>query len=227
MRIFEQIKMNMKKVIILGASGLIGSDVLNQALNNTEFGEIKIFVRQQLPIKNQKLVQIITDFKKLEQIKAEITTDIIFCCLGSTKSKTPNLQDYKRIDQDIPLYFAKEGLSNGLSQFHVVSSLGANPSSSNFYTKLKGEIEVALKGLNIPSLYIYRPSFLEGERKEKRIFEKIALIIMRLINPLLMGRLKKYRTIEASIIANAMINESITNKRGIFVFESDKIKELA
>jgi uncharacterized protein YbjT (DUF2867 family) len=227
MRIFESIKKTMKKVIILGASGLVGSEVLKLALNNNEFDEVKIFVRKPLPIKNPKLTQILTNFDELDLIKSEINAEIIFCCLGSTKSKTPNLQDYKKIDHDYPLYFAKEGLKNNLSQFHIISALGANPNSSNFYTKLKGEIEDALKGINIPSLYIYRPSFLVGKRKEKRPLEKIALLIMRLINPLLMGRLKKYQTIDASIIAKAMINESIKNKRGIFVLESDKIKELA
>lgn len=217
----------MKKVIILGASGLVGNEVLNLALNNNEYEEVKIFVREQLPIQNQKLKQIIINFEDLDLIKEEINADIIFCCLGSTKSKTPNLQDYKKIDHDYPLYFAKEGLKNSLSQFHIISSLGANPKSANFYSKLKGEIETDLKGLNLPSLYIYRPSFLTGERKERRILEKIALKIMRLINPLLLGSLKKYKTIDASVVAKAMINESIKNKRGIFVIESDKIKELA
>jgi uncharacterized protein YbjT (DUF2867 family) len=227
MRIFETIKMKMKKVIILGASGLIGNEVLIRALNNNEFEEIKIFVRKQLPIKSQKLTQIITNFEELELLKAEITADIIFCCLGSTKSKTPNLQDYKKIDHDYPLYFAIEGLKNNLSQFHIISSLGANPNSSNFYTKLKGEIEDDLKEINIPSLFIYRPSFLVGKRKEKRLLEKIALIIMGILNPLLILSLKKYKTIGVKIVAKALINESIKNKRGIFVFESDKIKDLA
>ena len=217
----------MKKVIILGASGLVGSEVLKLALINNEFDEVKIFVRKPISIKNPKLTQILTNFDELDLIKSEINAEIIFCCLGSTKSKTPNLQDYKKIDHDYPLYFANQGLKTNLYQFHVISALGANPNSSNFYTKLKGEIEDALKGINIPSLYIYRPSFLVGKRKEKRPLEKIALLIMRLINPLLMGRLKKYQTIDASIIAKAMINESIKNKRGIFVLESDKIKELA
>ena len=147
--------------------------------------------------------------------------------MGSTKKKTPDLTEYRKIDHDYPLYFAKEGLKNGLMQYHIVSALGADPKSSNFYTKMKGELENDLKKLKIPALYIYQPSFLEGKRNENRPLEKIILPIMKLVNLLLIGGLRKYQSISAKVVAKAMLNESIKNKSGIFVFESDKIKELA
>jgi uncharacterized protein YbjT (DUF2867 family) len=216
-----------KTAIVLGASGLIGSNLLPLLLENSNFESIKIFVRKTLPVQHPKLLQILTNFEDLEAVKNEIKADVIFCCLGSTKSKTPDLKKYRIIDHDYPIYFAEEGLKNGLTEYHLVSALGANSKSSNFYTKMKGETENAIKKLDISSLYIYQPSFLKGNRTEKRLGEKIALLVMKLIDPLLMGSLKKYKTIAAEVVAKAMINESIKNKKGIFVLESDKIKELA
>ena len=216
-----------KTAIVLGASGLIGSNLLPLLLENSNFESIKIFVRKTLPVQHPKLLQILTNFEDLEAVKNEIKADVIFCCLGSTKSKTPDLKQYRKIDHDYPIYFAEEGLKNGLTEYHLVSALGANSKSSNFYTKMKGETENAIKVLDISSLYIYQPSFLKGNRTEKRLGEKIALFVMKLTDPLLMGSLKKYKTIAAEVVAKAMINESIKNKKGIFVLESDKIKELA
>ena len=218
--------MSNKKVIILGASGLIGSELLTILLHSDTYAEVTAFLRSPLTVQHPKLKQEITSFDDLEELKTKIKADAIFCCLGSTKKKTPNLKDYKKVDHDIPLFFAKEGLTNNLSQFHLVSALGANPNSSNFYTHLKGEIEQDLKMLAIPSLFIYQPSFLDGDRKEKRPLEKVMLGLMKLINPLLVGGLKKYQSIKAKDVAKVMFNESIQNKSGIFVFKSDKIKEL-
>lgn len=216
-----------KSAIILGSSGLIGSHLLALLLKNNHYESVKIFVRKISPIQHPKLIQILTNFEAIEVIKNEIKADVIFCCLGSTKSKTPNLQEYKKIDHDYPIYFAEEGLKNGLTEFHLISALGANADSLNFYTKMKGETEYAIKNLKIPALYIYQPSFLRGNRTEKRLGEKVALLVMKIIDPLLMGSLKKYKTIAAEVVAKAMINESFKNKKGIFVLESDKIKELA
>ena len=215
-----------QKAIILGASGLIGSYLLLLLLADTHFETVKIFVRKQLPIQHPKLIQIITDFEQLELINDEIKAEVIFCCLGSTKSKTPDLNQYRKIDHDYPLLFAEEGLKNGLQQFHLVSALGANSKSTNFYTKMKGETEDDLKKLGLPSIHLYQPSFLRGNRNESRLLEKVALILMKVIDPLLFGSLKKYRIIAAEDVAKAMINESIKNKKGIFVHQSDQIKEL-
>ena len=215
-----------KRAIIIGASGLIGKELLTLLLNHEEFESIKVYVRKPLNIKHHKLTEITTDFSKIKELRNSIDGEVIFCCIGSTKSKTPNLNDYRRIDHDYPLFFAKEGLKNGLIQFHLISALGADAKSSNFYTKMKGETEDELKQLSIPSIYIYQPSFLSGNRTEKRPLEKVVLLVMKLIDPLLVGGLKKYQSINAITVAKAMINESIKNKKGIFVHTSDQIKEL-
>ncbi len=216
-----------KTAIILGASGLIGSELLKILIKSTEYDSIKIFVRKSLNINNQKVEEIITDFSDQERLIDEIDAEAIFSCLGSTKKKTPDLKDYKKVDHDIPLFFAKTAVEKELKSFHLVSSIGANSKSSNFYTKLKGEIEDDLKLIGLSSLHIYQPSFLEGNRKEKRIAEKIATSAFKLLNPILIGSLKKYRSIKATDVALAMYNQSVTELKGIHTYTTDKIKELA
>lgn len=215
------------KAIILGASGLIGSQLLPLLLNGNHFDEVVAFVRKPLRIEHPKLREVITNFDDLEGLNSKIKGSQVFCCLGSTKKKTPNLGDYKRVDLEIPLFFAQKALENGANTYHLVSALGADSSSSNFYTKLKGEVENSIKSLSYPCVHIYQPSFLVGEREENRPLEKIVLPIMRVTDKLLFGSFKKYRSIKAEYVAKAMLNEAIKNKRGIFVHQSDQINKLA
>jgi uncharacterized protein YbjT (DUF2867 family) len=215
-----------EKAILLGASGLIGSHLLSLLLSSPAYGEVTVFVRKNMPVNHTKLKQIVTDFENFDVLNDNISGGIVFCCLGSTKNKTPNLKDYRKVDFDIPLRFAQLALKNGARQFHLVSAIGANSKSSNFYIKLKGEIENAISALNYESIYIYQPSFLRGERKENRPLEQIILPMMRLVDMALIGPLKKYKSIDAKDVARAMFNESITNKRGIFVHNSEQINRL-
>jgi uncharacterized protein YbjT (DUF2867 family) len=178
-------------------------------------------------ISNPKVIELVINFDEINQYSSKITGDIIYCCIGTTKSKTPDATNYRRIDLEYPLNLAKIGAENGVSQFHVISSLGANSESKNAYLKLKGELEKELKKLNIQSLHIYQPSFLDGNRKENRPLEKIMLPIMKLINPLLLGPFENYRSIKASDVARAMINQSKKELKGVFTYPSKQIKELA
>lgn len=108
----------------------------------------------------------------------------------------------------------------------MISAIGANKDSSTFYIRTKGEVERDLKAVPFESIYIYRPSLLDGERKEKRTVEKISNAVMKVINPLLFGGMKKYRSIKVETVANAMIQNSFATKNGIFVYESDQIQEI-
>lgn len=215
-----------RKAIIIGASGLIGSELLSVLLHSNTYTDVIVLVRKSLNIQNQKLKEIITDFSNLWEIKEHIKADVIFCCIGTTRAKTPDLNNYRKIDHDIPIEIGKIAVENQVRQYHLVSALGANAQSSNFYSKIKGETEDNLKDLNIPSIHIYQPSLLRGERKEKRVGEKIALSLMKAIDPLLIGSLKKYRSIKTSVIALAMYQQSLKEDQGIFTYPSDIIKEL-
>lgn len=214
------------KAILAGASGLIGSALLPILLQQPEYEEVTILVRHTLPIEHEKLVQVKVDFSRLDKYSDSISGHAIFCCLGSTRKKTPDLREYRKIDHDYPLQLAQAGLKNGIRQYHLVSSLGADASSSNFYLKLKGETEQDIKNTGVPCLHIYQPSLLTGDRKEKRAGEGLFNWAMKRINPLLTGNLRKYRSIPASTVAMAMFKQSLINKEGIFTHPSDKIKQL-
>jgi uncharacterized protein YbjT (DUF2867 family) len=215
------------KAIIIGASGLIGSELLKRALISDDFHEILLINRRPLNITNNKIREIVIDFDKLADISDQISGDITFSCLGTTRGKTPDARQYRKIELDYTLSIANYGLTNGIKQFHYVSSLGADASSSSFYLKLKGEVENQLKVLPIRSLHIYQPSFLTGERHENRLAENLMAPVMRLINPLLTGRLRKFQSISAKAVAEAMLKQSLKSKEGIFTYPSDIIKQLA
>lgn len=216
-----------QKAIIVGASGLIGGSLLDILLQSREYDKVVILVRKELPLENQKLTQLTINFDQPENYSAQIRGDALFCCLGSTFKKTPDLREYSKIDHDYPLRLAQMALKNGVGQFHLVSAIGANPSSSNFYTKIKGETENDIKMVELQALYIYRPSILTGKRKERRVVEGIFSSLFKIIDPLLLGPLKKYRSIAATTVAQAMYKQSIQKKEGVFIYESDKIKQLS
>jgi uncharacterized protein YbjT (DUF2867 family) len=215
------------KAVIAGASGLVGSELLSILLQSTQYDEVLILVRKELPVQHKKLVQLIVDFDNLDQHQQVINGHVIFCCLGSTKSKTPNLLIYRKIDHDYPVKLAQIAVKNKMPHFHLVSAIGADSKSGNFYTKIKGETENDVQAAGIRSLHIYQPSLLTGNRKEHRLAERIAINIMKVIDPLLIGGLQKYRSIAAATVAMAMFKQSLNQEEGVFVHPSDHIKQLA
>lgn len=215
------------RVILVGASGLIGSNLLSELIQSEEISAVLLLVRRSTGITNTKVKELILNFDELNTYLSEIQGDIIYSCLGTTKRETPDSKLYRKIDLEYPLNLAKLGMENGVSQFHIISSLGSDSESPNSYLKLKGELEQELKKLNIPSLHIYQPSFLIGDRKENRLADKIMKPIFRLIDPLLIGPLKKYRSIKAADVAKVMLTQSIKDLKGTFIYPSIKIQELA
>ena len=228
MRIFAEIHLLLKnKAVLAGASGLIGSNLLQILLDRDYYDEVVILMRNQLPLQHIKLTQIVVDFDRLDDHAGTITGHAFFCCLGSTNKKTPDLAVYRKIDHDYPVKLAQIALKNGVAQYHLVSALGANANASNFYTKMKGETENDIKKIGLPCLHIYRPALLTGERSEFRLAERIFTPIMKLIDPLLIGGLKKYRSIPAAAVASAMYNQSMNTDGGVFIHPSDEIKQLS
>ncbi len=204
----------MKTALILGATGLVGKEVLKQALEDPIYSKIKILVRKPQEITHPKLQEIKIDFNKLEQYENEFAVDHVYCCLGTTIKKAKSQELFRLVDYEYPLLAAR--LSKGKAEkFLVISAQGANPKSPIFYNKTKGELERDLTALNLPNLLIFRPSLLLGDRKEPRPMEEIAGTIMKIINPLFLGPLKKYAAIQASYVAECMISAA----KGIFLFE--------
>lgn len=215
------------KAVIIGGSGLIGRKLINILLQWPQYDEIICLSRKKISIASNKLKQVVVDFDYLANYAEHIQGHACFCCIGTTKSQTPDKAQYRKIDHDYPLLLAKIARQNGISQYHYVSSIGADKNSGAFYTRLKGETEEDLKAVGMESLYIYRPSVLTGDRKESRIVETIIVAIMKIVNPFLVGSLKKYRSISAHIVALAMYKQSLKITPGIFTYESDEIKQLA
>ena len=214
-------------VILVGSSGLIGSNLLSELIQSEAISEILLLVRRSTDVSSSKVKELIVNFEKPNSYSIDIQADIIYSCLGTTKSETPNSSLYRQIDLEYPLNLAKLGQKNGVAQFQIISSLGADAGSSNSYLKLKGELEQELKKLTISSLHIYQPSFLIGERKKDRLADKIMKPVFRLIDPLLIGSLKKYRSIKAADVARVMLNQSIKDLKGTFTYPSIQIQELA
>lgn len=211
------------KAIIAGASGLIGSNLVNILLEAPQYAEVLVIVRKELPIQHKKLVQLVINFDELDKHAAAITGHAIFSCLGTTKAQTPDKDQYRKIDHDYPLQLAQLAKQNGVEQFHVVTAIGANKNSSTFYLKLKGELEDELQKLGLKTLHIYQPAMLMGERERSRLLEKIATGVFKVIDPLLVGGLKKYRSVKGSTVAHAMFKKSLESATGTFIYISDKI----
>ena len=215
----------MKTALLFGASGLVGGHLLNQLISNNNYSKIKVFVRSVPEIIDPKIEIFETDFNNLENHKEDIKGDDSFYCIGTTKQNSSDKNEYKRVELEIPKQIAQIAKANSVNSFVFVSSGYADPKSSGDYLKFKGEVEEELKRLNFPKLGIMRPSFLLGDRKEKRVGEKIGIFVFKLLSPLFLGPLKKMKPIHSANVAKAMIsaaNENLEKK----IFESNEIAEL-
>ena len=216
----------MKTALVFGSSGLIGGHLLNELIQSDNYNKIKLFVRSDYGINHSKTEIIKTDFNNLENHKEDIKGDDCFFCIGTTKQNSADKNEYKRVELDVPKKIAQIAKSNLVNSFVFVSSGYADPNSSGDYLKFKGLVEEELKRLNFSKLGIMRPSFLIGDRKEKRVGEKVGIFIFKLLSPLFLGPLKKMKPIHSKKVAKAMIK--ITN--GDFkqnVFESNEIVEVS
>ena len=213
------------KIILLGASGLIGSKLLQQTLLDPEITRIVLFVRKSIPLEHAKIEQHLINFDAMNEYAQYFTGDALVCALGTTRSKTPNQIDYRKIDLGYTMEAANLAKAKGVKQIHLISSMGANPKSKVFYSALKGEIEHLIMGLKFDKTIIYRPSILIGERSELRPMEKLSQKLNWLYDPLLFGRLKKYRSIKAELVATKIISEIKKNNTGVFILDSEEIKQ--
>ena len=215
----------MKTALVFGSSGLVGGHLVNQLILNSNYSKIKIFVRSKIELINPKIEIIDTNFNDLEKYRNDIKGEDCFFCIGTTRKNSPNKNEYERIELNIPRQIAQIAKSNSIKSFFFVSSGYADSKSSGDYLKFKGLVEQEIKNQNFDKIGIMRPSFLLGNRKEKRIGEKFGIILFKLLTPILVGPLRKMRPIRAEIVAKAMVklaNENINQS----IFESNEIAEL-
>ena len=211
----------MKTAVLFGSSGLIGSNLLDNLINNNNYNKIKVFV-----IKIPSIDKVInTDFLDLDTLKEKLTGDDCFFCIGTTHKDTPDKNEYRRIEYDLPVQLAKIAKFNSISNFIYVSSIGANPKASSTYLKNKGQVEEELKKIGFSNLSIIQPSFLVGNRKDFRIVEVLGIPVMKFLSLFFFGGFKKYTPIKVEIVVNAMIKLASGNNSEQ-TYLSDRLQEL-
>lgn len=214
------------KALVFGATGLIGSHLVKLLVKSNEYKEVILFTRKPLESTTPKVKVVAFDFDKWEGVEAYFTPNAkVFCCIGTTKAKTPGHEEYRNVDFGIPVKIAEFAARGSCRGMLVVSALGANEGSLNFYLKTKGEMEKEVEGKGIRETYFFRPALLLGERNEIRRGEDFGKMMNGILSPILFGGLKKYRGIEAIVVARAMLKVS-RNGYPNMVIESDKIYDL-
>lgn len=215
-----------KTAIILGATGLTGGKLLELLLEDPDYSQIKLFSRSSVGISHPKIKEFLGDMLQLDDFSEEFTGDIVFCCIGTTKSKTPDREAYKNIDFGIPKSAASLAKRHGIQTFIVISALGANPKSRIFYNRIKGQMEAAVSEESISQTYILQPSLIGGKRKEKRTGEWIFKQLMKLMQIVLVGPLDKFRPISPEHIGKCMMWLAENEYHDVRI-PSDEIKRIA
>ena len=216
----------MKTALIIGSTGLIGSELLNLLLESSHYTKVITFVKRDTGIKHPKLTQHIIDFDKPETYKELVVGDDFFCTIGTTIKKAGSQKAFRKVDFEYPRQFAAFALQNRVKQFLIISSLGADANSGNFYLKTKGEIQDFLKDCNFESVAVLQPSLLLGNRTEFRLGEKVGAFFMKSLSFLFLGNLKKYKPIEGKTVAKALLKIAQKNDTGFKIYESDVIQEI-
>ncbi|HVT84234.1 MAG TPA: NAD(P)H-binding protein [Chitinophagaceae bacterium] len=212
-----------KTATLIGASGLIGSYLLQLLLDDPDFDTVKILVRRKLQTTHQKLEQKIVDFTDSDSLLVAMdNSDVVFCTVGTTQKKVKGDKEaYRKVDYDIPVKAARFCKMTGCETFILVSAVGANSKANNFYLKLKGEVEEVVETVGIRSVYIMRPSMLMGNRKEYRFGEKVITPVMKALSFLLPS---KYKPIQAEDVAKAMLKAAKKNEQGFYVWEYKEMR---
>jgi uncharacterized protein YbjT (DUF2867 family) len=211
----------MKTALIAGATGLVGSFLLHELLENDNYSGVKILVRKKMDLKHPKLTQVIFDYNNPEE--SAIKADDVFCCLGTTIKKAGSKEAFEKVDYEYPLQIAKLAHQNGSKTFHLVTAIGASEKSMFFYSKVKGRIENEVKKIPYASLVIYRPSMLLGPRNEVRTGEEIAKVFMNVFGFLFPRNTK---AVHASQVARAMVHHANAGfSEGIHVILSGQMQK--
>jgi uncharacterized protein YbjT (DUF2867 family) len=220
--------MNSRTAVVLGASGLVGGFCLKALVDEADYTRVLTFGRRELPavMTRAKVTQRVAD---LGSLKAEDFRGVqdVFSALGTTIRKAGSQAGFRKVDLELPLRAAQEALKAGAEQFVVVSSVGADPTSKNFYLRTKGELEQELAKLPFRAIHILRPSLLTGKRQEFRLGESLAIAVAPLLDLLTLGPLRRYHSIRAETVGKAMAGAAKSAKDGVFIHEFDSIKKLA
>lgn len=208
--------------VVLGATGLVGRAVTEELLDRERWDEVRLLVRRPLDLENPKLKQTVVDWDNLVQYK-ELFEGVhaVFCCLGTTIKKAGSQEQFERVDLEYPLNAAAIAKANGVKQFLAVSSMGANAKSRNFYSRTKGRVEKGLIAIGFQGLHLFQPSLLLGQREEFRMGEQIATVAMKTLGFMMVGKAAKYRAIQSTTVAKAMVNIALADTHGLHIYTNE------
>jgi uncharacterized protein YbjT (DUF2867 family) len=213
-------------VMVAGATGLVGRSLVEQLCGSPPWANVVALTRRPLEFEHDKLQVRLVDLARLEDEQAP-HVDVACCALGTTIATAGSQEAFRRVDYDFTLAFARFAERGGARRFLLVSSVGADAGSANFYLRVKGEVENAVRALPFEALVILRPGLLLGDRRESRPAETVARAVAPLLNPLLFGPLAKFRSIRADRVAAAMVAAATDDRSGVTVLETPAIEALA
>jgi uncharacterized protein YbjT (DUF2867 family) len=211
--------------LLVGATGLVGGHCLDRLLTASQYDRVIVFARRALGREHPKLVETIVDFEKLRDIEPFPAADV-FCALGTTMGKAGSQHAFLRVDFEYPSIIAERSAEAGAKQFLLVSSVGADPKSGNFYLRVKAELEKAVSSRKFEAVHFFRPSFLIGSRQEFRLGEALGTPAARAVAFALVGKMRKYRPIPAASVAAAMMNAAQQGRPGRHIYHYDEILAL-
>jgi uncharacterized protein YbjT (DUF2867 family) len=213
----------MKTALIAGATGLIGKQLMYKLIESNAYSKVIILVRKAYEIKHPKLEQIPANYENMDSLLLSAIPDDVFCCLGTTMAKAGSKEAFHKVDYTYVLNLASFFAAKGAKNFLLVSSIGADKTSAVYYSRTKGEIEEAVSKLPYKGIFIFRPSILLGKRDEFRLGERIGIGLALVLQPFMLGSIKKYRPIYGAKVAVGMIKCALQDKEGKFILESDQI----
>lgn len=209
----------MKKALVFGATGFIGSQLLPLLLASTDYDRVTIVVRRDPGVAHVKLVTLVGDLDSLPSLAGRIEADDVFIALGTTKAKVPDQSAYYRIDHDYPVQAAALAQACGATGVFLVSAVGADPGSSVFYLRTKGDAERDVIARGLARTHVFRPSQLLGQREESRPLERFMIAVWPAIDWMLVGGARKYRGIAGVDVARAMVRCANEGAAGVHVHE--------
>lgn len=215
----------MKKALVIGATGLVGRELVQLLLQDQRFNKVVVFVRKTTGIKQAKLEEHLIDFNATESWQHLVTGDVFFSTLGTTIKQAGSQSAQYKVDYTYQYQFAKAAALNGIPTYVLISSAGAASASKIFYSRMKGKLEDEVKKLQIPFIHIIQPGLLTGDRKEFRWGEKLAAPLLSVVT--MVPALKKYRPIQGNTVAKAMINAAFNKSKQVQVYTLDEVFTLA
>ena len=208
------------KALVIGATGAVGKDLVEQLLNDEAFDRVDVFVRRKVSIQSPKLVSHIIDFNKPEEWEALLTGDVLFSCLGTTIKAAGSQQAQWKVDYTYQYEAAKAARNNGVGKLVLVSSVGASSKSKIFYSRMKGQLDEDVQKLCFPGCFILRPPSLIRKGSD-RFGEKAGVAVLKCFNAI--GLMRSWKPMPTEEVAAAMIRLAKSGKDGTLIIDSRDI----